>query len=91
MLVTRGIAVAIAKTDTKQAVALLDAVGGPAFDHELARTAIAYKIGADRPDEAIKIIEGINRNRGGPLSFGPRRSAGWLWPWRRATGREPSG
>ena len=57
------IATAIATTDTARAVALVDSVGGPAFHHELARTEIAYKIGADRPDEAIKIIEGINRNR----------------------------
>ena len=40
-----------------------DTVGGNAFYHELARTAIAYKIGADRPDEAIKIIEGMKRNQ----------------------------
>ena len=58
-----GIATAIAKTDTTRAVALLDSVAGPSFHHELARTEIAYKIGADRPDTAIKIIEGINRNR----------------------------
>ena len=57
------LATAIAKTDTNRAVALVDSVGGPSFHHELANTEIAYKIGADRPDEAIKIIEGINRNR----------------------------
>jgi hypothetical protein len=38
-------------------------VGGRGFDHEMARTAIAYRIGHDRPDEAIRIIEGIQRNR----------------------------
>ena len=37
---------------------LVETVGGPAFDHEIARTAIAYQIGRDRPDEAIQIIEG---------------------------------
>ena len=58
-----GIATAIAKSDTTKAIALLDAVAGPSFHHELARTEVAYKIGADRPDTAIKIIEGINRNR----------------------------
>ena len=52
------IAVAIATTDTKRALALVDTVGGPGFDHERARTAIAYRIGRDRPDEAIRIIEG---------------------------------
>ncbi len=50
-------------------MALLDSVAGPSFDHELARTEIAYNIGADRPDEAIKIIEGINRDN--------RRAAHW--------------
>ena len=44
-------------------------MGGRAFDHELARTEIAYKIGADRPDEAIKIIEGMKRE--------PRWAARW--------------
>ena len=48
----------IATTDTKRALALVDTVGGPGFDHERARTAIAYRIGRDRPDEAIRIIEG---------------------------------
>ena len=57
---------AIATTDTKQAVALIDSVDGPAFFHETGRSAIAYRIGADRPDEAIKIIEGIRRNRWAP-------------------------
>ncbi len=57
------IASAIAKRDTTRAVAMLDSVDGPSFHHELARTEIAYKIGADRPDTAIKIIEGINRDR----------------------------
>ena len=58
-----SIATAIAKTDTARALALIDAVGGRGFDHYLARTEIAYKIGADRPDEAIKIIEGMRRDR----------------------------
>jgi hypothetical protein len=57
------IAAAIAKTDTGRAVALVDSVGGPAFDAELAKVEIAYKIGVERPDEAIKIIEGIRRDR----------------------------
>ena len=48
----------------------------PAFDHELARTEIAYKIGADRPDEAIKIIEGINRDRRAALW--QAEAFGWL-------------
>ena len=70
------IAAAIATTDTSRAVALVETVGGHAFYHELAKTEIAYKIGADRPDEAIKIIEGIEAR-----PVGPRWQAeafGWL-------------
>jgi RNA polymerase sigma factor (sigma-70 family) len=58
-----AIAAAIARIDTPRAIALVDTVGGYGFDHERTRTAIAYAIGADRPDEAIKIIEGINRRQ----------------------------
>ena len=56
------IAVAVATTDTKRALALVDTVGGRGFAHERARTAIAFQIGLDRPDEAIRIVEGIQRN-----------------------------
>jgi hypothetical protein len=52
-----------ATTDTKRALALADSVTGRGFDRERARTAIAYRIGRDRPDEAIRIIEGIKRDR----------------------------
>ena len=52
-----------AATDTKRALDLVDTVDGRGFDHEMARTAIAYRIGRDRPDEAIRIIEGIRRDR----------------------------
>jgi hypothetical protein len=70
------VAAAIAKTDTSQAVAMVDAIGGPALYYEHAKTSIAYKIGADRPDEAIKIIEGMTRNR---RSVNFRAEAfGWL-------------
>jgi hypothetical protein len=57
------IAVAIATTDTKRALALLETVDRRGFDREYARTGIAYRIGRDRPDEAIRIIEGIDRER----------------------------
>jgi RNA polymerase sigma factor (sigma-70 family) len=63
------VATAIAKSDIDRAVALVDATAGPGFDYELAKTEIAFKIGADRPDEAIKIIEGMKRD--------PRRDAQW--------------
>ena len=55
------VARAIAKTDTARAVALADEMNSPAPMHERVKTAIAYKIGADRPDEAIRIIESLNR------------------------------
>ncbi len=69
------ISAAIATTDTKRAVELVEMAHGPAFFHEMARTAIAYQIGRDRPDEAIKIIEGMTRD------FSPIWQAeafGWL-------------
>jgi hypothetical protein len=69
------IATAIATTDTRRAVALVDTVGGNAFLHEEARTEIACKIGADRPDEAIKIIEGMKRD---PAAIWQAEAFGWL-------------
>ncbi len=58
-----AIAAAIARTDTPRAIALVETVDGLGSDRERTRTAIAYTIGADHPDEAIKIIEGIKRDR----------------------------
>jgi RNA polymerase sigma factor (sigma-70 family) len=58
-----AIAAAIGRSDTGRAIALVDTVGDRGLDQERARTAIAYAIGADRPDEAIKIIEGIERRQ----------------------------
>ena len=55
------IARAIATTDTARALELADEINGRAPVHERVKTAIAYKIGTDRPDEAVKIIEGMNR------------------------------
>ena len=69
------IARAIAKTDTARAVALADEMNGPVPVHERVKTAIAYKIGADRPDEAIKIIEGIKRDDAGRWQA---EAFGWL-------------
>ena len=69
------IAAAIATTDTKRAVELVETVGGNAFYHELARTAIAYQIGRDRPDEAIKIIEDMKRD---PATIWQAKAYGWL-------------
>jgi Carboxypeptidase regulatory-like domain len=69
------IAAAIATTDTKRAVELVETVGGNAFYHEMARTAIAYRIGRDRPDEAIKIIEDMKRD---PATIWQAEAYGWL-------------
>ncbi len=71
------IAVAIARTHTPRASALLDTVGGPGFDHERAITAIAYQIGRDRPDEAIAIIEGMKRPHF-PATIFQAEAFGWL-------------
>jgi RNA polymerase sigma factor (sigma-70 family) len=69
------IAAAIAAVDTKRALEIVDTVGGPAFYHEMARTAIAYQIGRDRPDDAIKVIEGIKRD---PPTIWQAEAFGWL-------------
>ena len=55
------VARAIATTDTARAVALADTLDSPVPIHERVKTAIAYKIGADRPDEAMRVIESIRR------------------------------
>ena len=75
-LTARAIAAAIATTDTKRAVDLVETVGGNAFYHEMARTAIAYRIGPDHPDEAIRIIEGMKRDPW-PTSW-QAEAFGWL-------------
>ena len=67
------IAAAIAATDTKRAVELVETVGGSST--ATARTAIAYKIGRDRPDEAIKIIEDMKRD---PAAIWQAEAYGWL-------------
>jgi hypothetical protein len=69
------IAAAIATTDTKRAVELVETVGGNAFYHEMARTAIAYQIGRDHPDEAIKIIVDMKRD---PATIWQAEAYGWL-------------
>jgi hypothetical protein len=58
-----GIAVAIARTDTRRAIALVDTISDRGFEHQRTRSAIAYEIGRDRPDEAVRIIERIKRDR----------------------------
>jgi RNA polymerase sigma factor (sigma-70 family) len=69
------IARAIARTDTVRAVALADEMNSTAPIHERVKTAIAYKIGADRPDEAIRIIESLKRDN---ASRWQAEAFGWL-------------
>jgi RNA polymerase sigma factor (sigma-70 family) len=69
------IARAIARTDTVRAVAMADTMDSPAPIYQRVKTAIAYKIGADRPDEAIKIIESIKRDNAGRWQA---EAFGWL-------------
>jgi hypothetical protein len=69
------IAVALAATDTRRALALVETVGGTAFFHEMARTSIAFRIGRDRPDEAIRIIEDTKRD---PATIWQAEAYGWL-------------
>jgi hypothetical protein len=56
-------------------VELVETVGGNAFYHEMARTAIAYQVGRDRPDEAIKIIKDMKRE---PATIWQAEAYGWL-------------
>ena len=69
------IAAAIAKTDTKRAVKLVETVGGNAYFHEMARTAIAYQIGRNHPDDAIRIIRDMKRD---PGTIWQAEAFGWL-------------
>ena len=57
---TSFVAAAIAEKDSARAVALADAMAGNGPYPDRTKTEIASRIGADRPDEAIRIIEGMN-------------------------------
>ncbi len=50
-------------------------MAGPGNHRELVKTPVAYRIGADRPDEAIRIIEGIRRDGAGRWQA---EAFGWL-------------
>ena len=69
------VARAIASSDPSRAVALADAMTGPGDHRELVKTPVAYRIGAKRPDEAIRIIEGIRRDDAGRWQA---EAFGWL-------------
>ena len=69
------VARAIAKTDTIRGVALADLMSGETPVPERVKTAIAFRIGADQPDEAIRIIEGMKRENPGRWRA---EAVGWL-------------
>jgi hypothetical protein len=69
------IAGAIAATDLKRAVALADAMPASGTYGELIKTEIAYKIGAERPDEAVQIVEGMKGHAADKLR---PEAFGWL-------------
>jgi hypothetical protein len=56
------VASAVAQTDTARAIAMADAMEGRSSEQEELKSEIAYKIGASRPDEAIRIIESMRRD-----------------------------
>ena len=56
---TGFVAAAIAEKDPARAVALADAMAGNGPYPDQTRTEVAFRIGADRTDEAIRIIEGM--------------------------------
>ncbi len=72
---TAMVAEAIAATDPAWAVAMADATSDNGTLGEFIRTVVAYRIGADRPDEAVKVLEGMKS----PAAFKLRTDAiGWL-------------
>ncbi len=72
---TAFVANAIAATDPARAVAMADALPGEGTYGEFIKTEVAYRIGADRPDEAVKVLEGMK----GHANVKMRAEAfGWL-------------
>ena len=69
------VARAIARTDTIRGVARADLMSGETPVPERVKTAIAFRIGADQPDEAIRIIEGMKRENPGRWRA---EALGWL-------------
>jgi hypothetical protein len=55
-------ALSLAATDPARAVAAVDALPAESRESYQIRTEVAYRIGAERPDEALRIIEGMNGN-----------------------------
>ena len=79
------LAYALAASDPARAVALADSLPEGSRDRYFIRTEAAYRIGAERPDEALGIVEGMK----GREAIGYRAEAlGWRW---RSPGATPSG
>src|SRR5262249_15985648 len=69
------LAYALAASDPARAVALADALPERSRDRYFIRMEVAYRIGAERPDEALGIVEGMK----GREAIGYRAEAlGWL-------------
>jgi hypothetical protein len=69
------IARAIAATDPKRALTLADAMPSSGTYGELLKTEIAYKIGAERPDEAVQVVEGMKGHAADKMRA---EALGWL-------------
>ena len=69
------VATGVAATDPARAVALADAMAGNSYTPEDVKTEVAYRIGGDRPEEAIKIIEGM---KGYSADKARAEAFGWL-------------
>jgi hypothetical protein len=69
------VATGIAAADPARAVALADAMVGNSSAPEDVKTEVAYRIGGDRPEEAIKIIEGM---KGFSADKARAEALGWL-------------
>jgi hypothetical protein len=69
------LASALARTDPARAVALADELPGSGTYGELIKTEVAYEIGAERPDEAVRIIEGMKGHAAEKMQA---EAFGWL-------------
>ncbi len=72
---TAMIAEAIATTDPARAVAMADTLSTGGTGGEFIRTEVAYRIGADRPDEAVKVLEGMKGHAAVKMRA---EASGWL-------------
>ena len=72
---TAFIANAIAATNPTRAVALADTMEGNSSTPQTVKTEVAYRIGADRPDEAVRVLESMSGH--GVVKY-QAEAFGWL-------------